>query len=70
MEAAYAFFYDRRNDLEVVHHYADRREMENDFDRINYDCAKYGIQDYEAIEIDKQTAMGFVNSGMTYIEHN
>lgn len=66
MEATYAYFYDSENDVEVVYRYPDRSLMEIDFDLINYNCAKHGVQDYSAYEIDVSTAFDLVTGGVKY----
>jgi len=67
MEATYAYFYDSENDVEVVYRYPDRSLMEIDFDLINYNCAKHGVQDYSAYEIDVSTAFDLVTGGVELV---
>lgn len=59
--AAWAFFYDSEEDVEMVYRYDSRNDLVAEFDRINYNCAKYNQQRYEAIEIDEETASGLIN---------
>lgn len=67
MEATYAYFYDSENDIETVYRYPDRSLMEVDFDLINYNCAKHGVQDYSAYEIDEPTAFSLAESGVRLV---
>ena len=67
MKPTYAYFYDSENDVEVVYRYPDRSLMEIDFNLINYNCAKYGVQSYSAYEIDVSTAFDLVTGGVKLV---
>lgn len=63
MAKSYAFFYDSLNDVEYVYRYVSHEALEEHFDKLNYDCAKYGVQDYDAVEIDEGQARDIINKG-------